>query len=208
MNEHQHEKTAQHQLIASQRCVDWLANNAVIFDTETTGLEWGCEIVEISIIDAVSGSVLLDTLVKPLNPIPTEATAIHGINNEMVEDAPLFVEIANEIAEIIKGRKTIAYNVAFDKKLLNSALSHFPEYLALADCPLHKVVTETDFDCAMLAYAQFKGDWNYAYGEFKWHSLVNAAKQLGVELAGTAHRSLYDCILTREVVLEMAKGGA
>ena len=59
-----------------QQASAWLLNCAIL-DTETTGLYDDAEIVEISIIDE-NGGVLLDTLVKPLKPIPAEATAIHG----------------------------------------------------------------------------------------------------------------------------------
>src|SRR5690606_33823093 len=56
--------------------------NVVILDTETTGL-YDAEIVEIAVID-LGGNILMNTLVRPKNPIPAEVTAIHGINNEMV----------------------------------------------------------------------------------------------------------------------------
>lgn len=63
---------------------DW-----VILDTETTGLDTMAEIVEISII-ASDGHVLLDTLIRPSNPIPPAATAIHHISDLMVVAAPTF----------------------------------------------------------------------------------------------------------------------
>ncbi|ADT95080.1 3'-5' exonuclease [Shewanella baltica] len=173
----------------------WLEHDAVILDTETTGLEWGCEVVEISIIEARTGLILMNTLVRPINPIPAEATAIHGITNEMVADAPLFFDIAISVAQILSGRTVIAYNSAFDKKMLCSSAAYSsgePPYV------------NSDFQCAMLAYAQYKGDWNHGHGDFKWHSLVNAAKQQGIALEGTAHRALYDCQLTRELILKMA----
>jgi DNA polymerase-3 subunit epsilon len=173
----------------------WLEHDAVILDTETTGLDWGCEVVEISIIQARTGLILMNTLVRPVNPIPAEATAIHGITNEMVEDAPLFFDVAISVARILSGRTVIAYNSAFDKKMLCSSAAYSsgePPYV------------NSDFQCAMLAYAQFKGDWNHGQGSFKWHSLVNAAKQQEIELEGTAHRALYDCQLTRALILKMA----
>ena len=49
-------------------------DSLVVFDTETTGLRTSAEIVEISII-SVTGAVLLDTLLRPVHPIPEEATA-------------------------------------------------------------------------------------------------------------------------------------
>lgn len=181
-------------IAASSWAQCWLDNDAVILDTETTGLEWGGEIVEICIIEARTGKVLLDTLVYPLRPIPKETTDIHGITDEMTEDAPMFFEIADTVAEILKGRVVIAYNAAFDKKMLSSSAAIFEDPINL----------ECNFHCAMLAYAQFKGDWNHGHGDFKWHSLVNAAKQQGITLEGTAHRALYDCQLTRELILKMA----
>lgn len=61
----------------------WLINsdNFVILDTETTGLDEHDEIVEVAVID-MSGKVLLNTLVNPIQPIPYEATQIHGITND------------------------------------------------------------------------------------------------------------------------------
>lgn len=188
---------------ASVQASSWLDNGAVILDTETTGLKWGSEIVEISIIDAVSGEVLLDTLVKPIGVIPDEVIAIHGITNEMVADAPYFNEVSLRVADIIKDRPVVAYNAAFDRNMLGSALSNFSETDPLTH-PLFKTMSRYQFHCAMLAYAMYKGDWNHGHGDFKWHSLVNAAKQQGIELAGTAHRALYDCQLTRKLILKMA----
>jgi len=58
-------------------------------DTETTGL-WrgdGAELVEVALMDE-TGKVWVDTLVKPEKPIPSGATAVHGITDDMVKDAP------------------------------------------------------------------------------------------------------------------------
>jgi DNA polymerase-3 subunit epsilon len=51
---------------------------SVVLDTETTGLGHDAEIIEIAIICAFSGKTFINTLVKPRNPIPPSATAIHG----------------------------------------------------------------------------------------------------------------------------------
>jgi DNA polymerase III alpha subunit (gram-positive type) len=55
-------------------------DNWVILDTETTGL-YDAEIVEIAVVDPL-GEALLNTLVKPTIPIPTEVIEIHGITDE------------------------------------------------------------------------------------------------------------------------------
>ncbi|HCD15484.1 3'-5' exonuclease [Shewanella sp.] len=174
----------------------WVVNDALIIDTETTGLDWGDEIVELSIIELRSGKVLLNTLVKPMFTIPPEAIAIHGISNEMVENAPEFEDIILDITELLSGRVVVAYNVAFDKKMLCSSASIFDSEPPFISC---------DFQCAMLAYAEYKGDWNHGHGDFKWHSLTNAAKQQGISIPGNPHRALYDCMLTRALILKMAE---
>ena len=185
----------QYKLASKLVAQSWIDHNALLIDTETTGLDWGSEIVEISIIDIRTGEILLNTLVRPVNPITDETIAIHGITNEMVAEAPLFSDIAGKITELLSGRIVVAYNVAFDKKMLCSAASY---------SGLSAPYVDSDFQCAMLTYAQFKSDWNHACGDVKWHSLVNAANQQGIELAGVAHRALYDCQLTRALILKMA----
>jgi DNA polymerase-3 subunit epsilon len=59
--------------------------NALILDTETTGLDGDAEVVELAVIDC-AGSVPLDILVRPIGPIPVEAAAIHGITDAMLAD--------------------------------------------------------------------------------------------------------------------------
>ncbi len=63
-----------------------LQQKPVYIDTETTGLDSSAEIIEISVVDH-DGSVLFDSTVRPKNPIPREAQAVHHISNEMVKDA-------------------------------------------------------------------------------------------------------------------------
>ena len=77
--------------ISRQVCA-WLDANALILDTETTGLDDDAEVVELAVIDC-AGTVLLDTLVRPSGPVPAEAAAIHGITDAMLADAPTWSEI-------------------------------------------------------------------------------------------------------------------
>ena len=89
----------------------------VILDTETTGLDHDAEIVEICILRN-DGLVLLDTLVKPLNPIPAQATAIHGITNKDVENAPYYHEIHNQVIDILNQYTCYIYNSDYDTRLI------------------------------------------------------------------------------------------
>lgn len=70
------------------------------FDLETTGVSITSDrIVEISILKVFpNGKEEKKTwLVNPEMPIPAQSTAIHGISNEKVADAPTFKMLAKEI---------------------------------------------------------------------------------------------------------------
>lgn len=92
------------------------------FDLETTGVNIAKDrIVEISILKAFpDGSEKEKTwLVNPQMPIPAEATAVHGITNEKVADAPTFKEVSAEIYSWFKGSDLAGYNSdRFDIPLL------------------------------------------------------------------------------------------
>ena len=92
------------------------------FDLETTGVNIAKDrIVEISILKAFpDGSEKEKTwLVNPEMPIPAEATAVHGITNEKVADAPTFKEVSAEIYSWFKGSDLAGYNSdRFDIPLL------------------------------------------------------------------------------------------
>ena len=83
-----------------------LKNPIVFFDLETTGTNTSSDrIVEISTVKVFpNGDKEVKT--RRLNPemhIPEEATAVHGITDADVADAPAFRQIAKSLAEYIKG---------------------------------------------------------------------------------------------------------
>ncbi|RMN18591.1 hypothetical protein ALQ63_02890 [Serratia plymuthica] len=178
-----------------QKAQQWLDENCLILDTETTGLGDDAEIVEITIIDT-TGKVLLDTLVKPSKPIPAEASAIHGITDAMVMGAPEWKVIFPQVDALISGRTVVAYNSAYDVRLLDQTID------------IHDVLPEIKngfpkFQCAMLAYAEFYGQKSER-GGYKWQRLTTAAKQQGVVIEGAPHRALSDCLTTLGIVIAMA----
>ena len=97
-----------------------------IFDLETTGTNVAKDrIVEICILkvnpDASRESKTW--LVNPEMLIPKESTAVHGITNEDVKNAPKFKEIAPKIMEMIAGSDLGGFNSnRFDVPLLAEEL--------------------------------------------------------------------------------------
>ena len=92
------------------------------FDLETTGINISKDrIVEICILkvnpDASRESKTW--LVNPEMLIPKESSAIHGITDEKIKDAPTFREIAPKIQEMINGCDLAGFNSnRFDVPLL------------------------------------------------------------------------------------------
>jgi DNA polymerase III epsilon subunit-like protein len=103
--------------------------NAVILDTETTGLSDDDEIVQIAIIDSETGELLINQLLKPKILISKSASNIHGITNSSVSNCVEYNEIHNEIhndiINIISGKTILAYNLEFDVNMLyQTAFAH------------------------------------------------------------------------------------
>ncbi len=178
-------------LIAKQK----LAQKPLYVDTETTGLGRLDEIVEISILGA-EGEVLLDQLVRPTKPIPPDALAIHKITDEMVKDAPTWIEVWPEVENVMQGRVVAIYNADYDARIMRQ--SH-----RLYDMDWDPNMAE--FFCIMILYAQFYGEWNRARGSYRWQSLQNAGRQASIPLPNT-HRAKDDAALARAVLHFIAKG--
>ena len=172
------------------------SENLVILDTETTGLK-KTEICEICILDH-EGNKLIDTLVKPINVIPEEVIKIHGITNEMVNDAPSFEAVYGKILECIKDKKVAIYNARFDKNVLISA----SKWSAVDPLPFEQM----DCVCVMNEYASFYGEpFKKKAGAsqpnfFKKQKLINACQQQEIKLDIVAHRAYADCLMTLELI--------
>lgn len=99
-----------------------LKNPIIFFDLETTGINIASDrIVEISYLKVdLNGNETSRTLrINPGIPIPEKVTAIHGISDEDVKDAPTFNVVAKSLAKEFEGCDLAGYNsVRFDIPLL------------------------------------------------------------------------------------------
>ena len=89
-----------------------------IIDVETTGQS--NRITEISVFK-YNGETVVDEFTSLVNPesfIPTHITALTGIDNGLVADAPIFEDIAQDILNITEDTTFVAHNVNFDYNII------------------------------------------------------------------------------------------
>lgn len=104
-----------------------LAGSAfAVVDVETTGVRAAGEdrVTEVAIV-LVHGErteLVFDSLINPGRPISAEVTALTGITNAMVADAPPFDEVADAILGALAGRVFVAHNARFDWAFVDAEL--------------------------------------------------------------------------------------
>jgi DNA polymerase-3 subunit epsilon len=96
-----------------------------VVDVETTGSRptHGDRITEIAVVLVTPGGrieTVLETLVNPERPIPSAVTRVTQITNAMVQDQPVFGEVADELLGALGGRVFVAHNVQFDWRFLEA----------------------------------------------------------------------------------------
>jgi DNA polymerase-3 subunit epsilon len=100
--------------------VEWGIDPAqvyVVVDIETTGGRAGNhKITEIGAVKVQHGKIIDEwqTLLNPERRIPANITALTGISDAMVSNAPRFSEVADEFRAFCEGAIFVAHNVNFD----------------------------------------------------------------------------------------------
>lgn len=105
-----------------------------VVDVETTGGDphTGHRIIELAIVEIRDGVIARDyrTLVNPGRSIPHGVVTLTGITDEAVAAAPFFEQVAEEVANRLRGRVFVAQNVMFDRKFVEAelleAMGEFP----------------------------------------------------------------------------------
>ena len=153
------------------------ADKLVVFDTETTGLDFEeDEIIQLSIINA-DGDVLFNEYIKPEHKTEwSSAQKVHGISPEMLKDKCNYTTYVDEVRNIFnKAEVIVAYNNAYDVEMLRKW-----------GIDLDNKVQED----VMKDFALYYGEYVPEYSEFKWQKLTKCAEYFGYEFK--AHDSLED----------------
>jgi DNA polymerase-3 subunit epsilon len=169
-------------------------SRAVLFDTETTGLDplTGDRVLEFAAIE-LENDLPTDRrfhrLIHPQRDIPDEVVRIHGITNEHVRNAPRFEEVADDILAFLGDGPLIAHNAPFDFGFMNA------EFARMKRPSLDRARM---VDTLVLAKARFPGMPN---------SLDALCRRFGIDLSErSSHNALLDCKLLAEVYVELTGG--
>ena len=170
----------------------WTELPIATIDFETTSADpLTCAPVEVAAVRFEGGRAVdqWSSLINPGCPIPEAATAIHGITDAMVADAPTLELVAPELFRLAKDAVPCAYNAPFDRTVLH-------RYITGADCPA--------FDPAQLwidAYVVIASVDKFVPGAGRL-KLAAACKRWGV-LLDNAHRAMADAVVTGQLLFRL-----
>jgi DNA polymerase-3 subunit epsilon len=165
----------------------------VVVDLETTGgsPKRGHRVTELAAV-CVSGGRITETyatLVNPARAIPRFVTALTGITEAMVAQAPHFHEVAERVSASIGGKVFVAHNAGFDWRFLSWEMQQ-----ATGTSPVGRQLCTVRLARKLLP-------------ELPSRKLDQLAYYFGVEIENR-HRALDDAVATARILvrlLEMAE---
>lgn len=154
----------------------------VVFDLETTGISQERDaIIEISAVKVEKHEIVgeFSTLVNPGRHIPAGATAVNGITDEMVKDAPGIEAAVQNFLDFIGDFVLVGHNIhTFDTNFVYDAALQF----------LGREVRNDYIDTLYMARS--------CLPELEHHKLTDVAAYFGLQTQG-AHRALFDCMMNQ-----------
>ncbi|WP_293303979.1 exonuclease domain-containing protein [Pedobacter sp. UBA5917] len=97
-----------------------------VVDIETTGGHASANGITEVAINIHDGNQVVEsytTLINPKQPIPVYITALTGIDDDMLKDAPTFDDVALQIYQLLNDKIFVAHNVNFDYSFLKHHLA-------------------------------------------------------------------------------------
>lgn len=169
--------------------VEWIVDpdqDYVVVDVETTGgnAQWN-RVTEIGAVRVRNGKIIEEwsSLINPQRRIPGNIVSLTGITDDMVADAPLFADIADEFREFLDKAMFVAHRAKFDFSFIKSEYERIGEELR---CPTLCTVVESR--------RHFPGLPSY--------SLANLSAHFEISLE-SHHRALCDARATAEILIKI-----
>jgi DNA polymerase III epsilon subunit-like protein len=99
-----------------------LRERGFVVDVETTGSSKDDEVIELGIVRACNGEVILDQQFKPSKRVEPIAYSVHGISDAQLAGKPPIRELWHEICPLLDGLTCLAWNSSYDSRLLNQTI--------------------------------------------------------------------------------------
>lgn len=160
----------------------------VVLDTETTGIGEGHRIIEIGCVELVKRKLTgrhFHVYVNPQRAIDAEASEVHGMTNEWLEEqgAPVFSQIADDFRNFIDGAELVIHNAPFDIGMMDAEFRRLNMSLTREFC--------TVLDTLVLARQMHPG---------ARASLDALCKRYGID---NSHRELHGALLDAEILSDV-----
>lgn len=190
----------------TREIAQWIIDNCICIDTETTGLGENDVVVEIAAIRIKTGEVLVNDVVKPNWITNRFAEATHGITWEEQMRGVAFVEVLAKLEDPIYSRLFFtAFNLSFDERLIRQTAFRLPGILMCPPFPKPDGII-CIMELANRHFAKDHAEWDNENSRFRRLSLAKCCEIAGVEFTGTAHRALADARAAADLVIAIAEG--
>jgi DNA polymerase-3 subunit epsilon len=162
---------------------DYLANETtqkpLFLDTETTGLGYSDEAIQLAIVDS-DKNIIVNTYLKPSVRISNEAYDIHGISGFMVAYSPTLNDFIDELNALLSDRDLYIYNADFDIRILKQSNKLFNPTNLKSYCLMHQ-------------FADIYNEYSDNFWGNRWQKLTTACNYYNIEL-NNAHDALADVL--------------
>jgi DNA polymerase-3 subunit epsilon len=168
----------------------------LVLDTETTGLEpsQGHRIIEIGVVEMIDRRLTGNNFhiyLQPDREIDAGAIEVHGITNEFLTDKPRFEDIAEELADYLRGAEVIIHNAPFDVGFIDAEYQRMENGLTMES--LCEVI-----DTLVMAREMHPGQRNSLDALCSRYDVENKHR--------TKHGALLDSEILADVYLAMTGG--
>ena len=165
----------------------------IVFDTETTGLDYrnGHRLIEIGCVELFNRQKTkkkFHTYINPQRSVDPEAFKIHGLSDNFLSDKPLFSDIYRSFLDFTEGSEIIAHNANFDIGFVNFELSRLP---ITSGQKSYQIDDSKVIDTLKIAKDKRPG---------KRNSLNALCKDFGID---TSRRQLHGALLDAELLAEV-----
>jgi len=152
--------------ISRKAAVEWAQNILqhpdmwMIFDAKIIKIDSEIEISSVATIDLLTGETF-ESPIKLQQHIPRMTQLILGIDNQVIENAPTFPVVFQNLQEIVGHRNLVTYDADFFMQTIDQTAAR------------HNLDVQLRLYSAMEKYSGFCGAWVESKKQFKWQPLPN-----------------------------------